>query len=124
PIALAPAQPPNSGPLEQSIERWAEAVADSLAGGSELATALPADASLDVLRRRGPARLAAVEGDGTTEAIVRSLAELDASFVAVQGPPGTGKTYTGARVIAELVRRGWRVGVVAQSHATVEHMLD
>lgn len=124
PIALAPAQPPFSGPLEQSIERWAEAVAGSLAGGGEISAALPDDASLDVLRRRGPVRLAAVEGDGTTDAIVRSLAELDASFVAVQGPPGTGKTYTGARVIAELVRRGWRIGVVAQSHATVEHMLD
>ncbi|GAA1422934.1 TM0106 family RecB-like putative nuclease [Agrococcus citreus] len=124
PIALAPAQPPNSGPLEQSIERWAGAVADSLAADGELAAALPDDASLDVLRRRAPARLAAVEGDGTTDAIVCSLAELDASFVAVQGPPGTGKTYTGARVIAALVRRGWRIGVVAQSHATVEHMLD
>ncbi|MFA4840246.1 MAG: TM0106 family RecB-like putative nuclease, partial [Agrococcus sp.] len=124
PIALAPAQPPNSAPLEQSIEHWADAVAAAVEGRGDLAGALPADASLDVLRRRAPARLAEVVGDGTTDAIVRSLAELDASFVAVQGPPGTGKTYTGARVIAELVRRGWRVGVVAQSHATVEHMLD
>lgn len=128
PIALAPARPPNGRPLEQSIEAWAEAVADALDGGGDLATALPDDASLDVLRRRAPARLAAVAspatGDGTTDAIVRSLAALDASFVAVQGPPGTGKTHTGARVIAELVRRGWRIGVVAQSHATVEHMLD
>ena len=124
PIALTPAQPPNSAPLEQSIERWADALADALEDGGERSAALPDDASLDVLRRRAPARLAAVEGDGATHAIVRSLAELDASFVAVQGPPGTGKTYTGARVIAELVRRGWRIGVVAQSHATVEHMLD
>lgn len=128
PIALAPAQPPNSLPLEQSIERWADAVADAVDGTGGLAGALPADASLDVLRRRAPARLSPVTptatDGGTTDAIVRSLAELDASFVAVQGPPGTGKTYTGAQVIAELVRRGWRVGVVAQSHATVEHVLD
>ncbi|MGM1029000.1 MAG: TM0106 family RecB-like putative nuclease [Actinomycetota bacterium] len=124
PIALAPAQPPPSTSLEESIERWAEVVADSLDRGGELAAALPDDASLDVLRRRAPNRLAPVEGDRMTDAIVRSLAELDASFVAVQGPPGTGKTYTGARVIAALVRRGWRIGVVAQSHATVEHMLD
>jgi uncharacterized protein len=43
----------------------------------------------------------------------------------VQGPPGTGKTYVGSHVIARLVReRGFKVGVVAQSHAVVENMLD
>jgi uncharacterized protein len=43
----------------------------------------------------------------------------------VHGPPGTGKTYTGARVITHLVaEHGWRIGVVAQSHAVVENVLD
>src|SRR5690606_29703053 len=41
------------------------------------------------------------------------------------GPPGTGKTYTGSRVIARLVNEhGYRIGVVAQSHAIVEEMLE
>ena len=41
----------------------------------------------------------------------------------VQGPPGTGKTFTAAHVVAGLVvAEGWRVGVVAQSHAAVEHI--
>ena len=54
-----------------------------------------------------------------------ALLSLDRSYVAVQGPPGTGKTHVGAHVIHELVRDpGWRVGVVAQSHAAVEHVLD
>lgn len=43
----------------------------------------------------------------------------------MHGPPGTGKTFTAAAVIARLVtEHGWRVGVVAQSHATVENLLD
>jgi len=43
----------------------------------------------------------------------------------VQGPPGTGKSYLGAHVIARLVaEHGWKVGVVAQSHAVVENLLD
>jgi uncharacterized protein len=43
----------------------------------------------------------------------------------VQGPPGTGKTYVASRVIARLVgHHAWKVGVVAQSHAVVEHLLD
>ncbi|MCJ1707766.1 bifunctional RecB family nuclease/DEAD/DEAH box helicase [Microbacterium sp. VKM Ac-2923] len=66
-----------------------------------------------------------VGGDDEITAIARSVADLDHSYLAVQGPPGTGKTYVGSHVIARLVaERGFRVGVVAQSHATIEHMLD
>jgi superfamily I DNA and/or RNA helicase len=43
----------------------------------------------------------------------------------VHGPPGTGKTYTAAHVITRLVtHHGWRIGVVAQSHAVVENLLQ
>ncbi|GAB3048704.1 TM0106 family RecB-like putative nuclease [Sediminivirga luteola] len=57
------------------------------------------------------------------EAIVQALRAMTGSYLAVQGPPGTGKTYTGSRVIAALVREGWRIGVVGQSHSVVENML-
>lgn len=57
------------------------------------------------------------------EAIVQALRTMTGSYLAVQGPPGTGKTYTGSRVIAALVRNGWRIGVVGQSHSVVENML-
>ena len=41
----------------------------------------------------------------------------------MHGPPGTGKTFTSAAVIARLVNdHGWRIGVVAQSHAVVENL--
>ena len=60
---------------------------------------------------------------GTTEAIIDAVLDLDGSYLAVQGPPGTGKTYTGGHVIAALAAQGWKVGVVAQSHAVVENML-
>ena len=53
------------------------------------------------------------------------MRDLDRSYLAVQGPPGTGKTYVGSHVIARLVRdHGYKVGVVAQGHATIEHLLD
>ncbi|KGM00662.1 DEAD/DEAH box helicase, partial [Cellulomonas cellasea] len=95
--------------------------------------AVPPGPALDLLRRvpprtRSGAPLPApdrAEGGGPryVEAITAALLDLDDSYLAVQGPPGTGKTYTGARVVAALVARGWRVGVVAQSHAVVENML-
>ena len=57
--------------------------------------------------------------------ITAALLDLDSSYVAVHGPPGTGKTYTAAQVITRLVaEHGWRIGVVAQSHAVVENLLD
>ncbi|WP_462418772.1 TM0106 family RecB-like putative nuclease [Kytococcus sp. Marseille-QA3725] len=63
-------------------------------------------------------------GIGTgIDAVTAAVQMLQNSYLAVQGPPGTGKTYLGSRVVAALVARGWRVGVVAQSHAAVENFL-
>jgi hypothetical protein len=41
----------------------------------------------------------------------------------IQGPPGTGKTFTGARMIVELIKAGMRVGIAAQSHKAISNML-
>src|SRR5712691_6450180 len=38
--------------------------------------------------------------------------------------PSPGKTFTGARMICELVRRGARVGVTAVSHKVIRKLLD
>src|SRR6185295_8440122 len=49
---------------------------------------------------------------------------LDSSYLFIQGPPGTGKTWTGARLITELMRQGRRVGVAATSHKAIHNLLD
>jgi predicted RecB family nuclease len=80
----------------------------------------------DVLLRRPPRQRsgALVKTGNSVEDIALSLADSEGSYVAVQGPPGTGKTYVGAHVIAHLVEAGWKIGVVAQSHAVVENLMD
>ena len=50
--------------------------------------------------------------------------ELDRTVLAIQGPPGAGKTFTGARMICELVRRGLKVGVTAVSHKVIRKLLE
>jgi len=50
--------------------------------------------------------------------------ELDGGVLPIQGPPGTGKTYTGGHMIADLVRRGRRVAITAQSHKTISNLLE
>jgi len=120
PIALTPPAPPKAGSQQAAIDEWADAVISA-------APAMPADAATDLLLRRPPrtrtGALARGAGDDVSD-IARTVADLDRSYLAVQGPPGTGKTYVGSHVIAHLVReRGFKVGVVAQSHAVVENML-
>lgn len=119
PVALAPAAPPRTEPLAKAIATVATAAADS--------SELPHTSVLDLLARRIP-RLrndARLPNDGAAIAnVIASLVAMDDSYLAIQGPPGTGKTWTGSRVIRELVEKHhWRVGVVAQSHAVVENML-
>ena len=117
PAALTPPAPPRPAPQPEAIEEWGSRVLDALPG------MLP-NAVLDVLRRVPPRGTLSPAGDDTIEAIRDTLLTLDHSYLAVQGPPGTGKTYTGSRVIADLVKNhGWRVGIVAQSHETVKNML-
>ncbi|AMW19020.1 TM0106 family RecB-like putative nuclease [Mycobacteroides chelonae] len=120
PMALAPGAPVMTKALESAIEQVAVDVAHGLPD-------MPSTASIDILLRRNPrgAQLPPVGDGGYAEAIASALRNLDSSYLAVHGPPGTGKTFTAARVIAELVtQEAWLVGVVAQSHAVVEHLLD
>ena len=121
PVALTPASPPPAANQQVAIDAWADAVIAA-------APQLPEEPATDILCRRPPrtrsGALTVSEGDDA-DAIVRSLLDLDRSYLAVQGPPGTGKTYIGSHVIARLVaEHGFTVGVVAQSHAVVENMLD
>jgi uncharacterized protein len=86
-------------------------------------------AARDLLQRTAP-RL----GNGETITIQpnesievaarRIVAALDNSVLPVQGPPGAGKTYTGARMICEMVRRGKKVGITSNSHKAIRLLID
>jgi uncharacterized protein len=122
PLALTPAAPPRVVSLQGAIDEWADAVHLAAPG-------FPRDAATDILRRLPPRTFSGgalpEAGDDTIDAIVRGALDLDHSYLAVQGPPGTGKTYTGSRVIARLVNEyGFKVGVVAQSHAIIDTLLE
>lgn len=119
PFALTPGRPIPSKPLAQAIEVTAGAVASAL-------PILPDDAITDILLRRAPRTRSGVpiphSGDAAAD-ITTALLNLDSSYVAVHGPPGTGKTFTASRIIAALIaEHQWHIGVVAQSHAVVEHL--
>lgn len=126
PVALTPDQPINTISLRDSLAELARTVGGSL-------PALPKHPGLDILRKAAP-RFNTLAGPPVPQvtnglknfvpAIVEALNDLDHSYLAVQGPPGTGKTFVASHVIAALVKQGWKVGVVAQSHAVVDNVLN
>ena len=127
PVALTEDQPIQTKSLEDALAALASGVAAGVQRGT---SGFPRHPALDLIRRVPP-RLASgaplpAPGEGPDrfiDAITEAVGALDHSYVAVQGPPGTGKTHVGSHVIARLVDRGWKVGVVGQSHAVVENLL-
>jgi len=67
---------------------------------------------------------AIVSGNDLLATTTEAVAGLTDSYLFIQGPPGTGKTHTSAHVIVELIRRGKKVGVAANSHKAIHNLLD
>ncbi|OBF27434.1 TM0106 family RecB-like putative nuclease [Mycobacterium sp. ACS4331] len=126
PMALTPARPIRTAKIEESIAALATEAAQTLSADPPV---LPRCAVVDLLCRRPPTTLSGADQlprlDNDVDSITAAVLDLDRSYLAVHGPPGTGKTFTAARVIATLVNtHRWKIGVVAQSHAVVAHLLD
>ncbi len=83
-------------------------------------------ARMRLLKRIGSVGSSPVNGEvfDRTKLILDAIKIDDPAVVAVQGPPGAGKTFVASHVIATLVKAGWNIGVVAQSHAVVENVLS
>ena len=88
-------------------------------------------AARDLLLRRRPRhsggpsgkKSLVAPGESVLDAARRLVGELDGGVLAVQGPPGSGKTFTGGRMICELVRAGKTVGITATSHKVISNFL-
>jgi uncharacterized protein len=124
PMAILPGSPIDTSTISKILRD--ELGAGTLARKAENLPLFPNTAWCDVLLRRDPRQLSGslTHSSDPVEDIAASLLDSDNSYVAVQGPPGTGKTYVGAHVIAKLAKQGWKIGVVAQSHAVIEHLMN
>ncbi len=126
PTALVPELVVRTTEQQSSLLRIGQAVAaDGLAEDG------PYRAARDLLARRPPHVWGVAPGATcgpkvrSAEAAARDLVtRLDRTYLAIQGPPGSGKTWTGARMILDLVAQGRKVGVTANSHKVIGKMLD
>ena len=108
--------------MAEALVRIGEYVADHGLHGDG-----PYRAARDLLIRQSP-RVGSEplhrDGETTVEAAVRLCAHLAGGVLPIQGPPGAGKTFTGARMICELVRRGKTVGITANSHKVIRNLIN
>jgi len=125
PTALVPCDLFDTRVQKTSLLRMGEWVADHGIDADG-----PYRAARDLLLRRAP-RSGQIPGwplqnagEESCAAAVRSVLALREGTLPIQGPPGSGKTYTGARMIVALVAAGRRVGVSANSHKVIGHLLD
>ncbi|WP_349931256.1 TM0106 family RecB-like putative nuclease [Glutamicibacter mishrai] len=125
PMALTPDKPLMTKSIDDALSEIAQKVGSTV-------PVLPQQPGIDILRRisprlktlSAPAQPVVLDGQSQVyQAVVETLKDLDHSYLAVQGPPGTGKTFVASHVIRELINDGWKIGVVAQSHAVVENVL-
>ena len=124
PMAILPPVPITTAIIQQVLRDELGATVLSMLPGA--LDPFPKSSWKDLLLKKPPQQLsgALTHSGNPVEDIISSLKDSDMSYVAVQGPPGTGKTTVGGEIIANLVKGGWRIGVVAQSHAVIENLLD
>ncbi|MGH2591208.1 MAG: TM0106 family RecB-like putative nuclease, partial [Actinomycetota bacterium] len=125
PEALIPGGPYNTDQQRDALRRLARDIVDN---GPGLDGTNPA--ARQILRRARPRLNDRAEGEPVDhegmniEELKRVVAALDRSYLFIQGPPGSGKTWSGARVIVDLIERGKRVGVTSNSHKAIHTMLE
>ena len=124
PSALIPYGVIRDGTLRESLLRLADAVVErgfegvlQRAAASLLMREPPRAGQTQGAELRKP-------GEDTLTTARRLAIALEDSALPVQGPPGSGKTFTGARMILNLLRDGKRVGVTANSHKVISNLLD
>ncbi|AZW30935.1 AAA domain protein [Bordetella bronchiseptica GA96-01] len=124
-MALGPAAPVNNKELVNAVFRYGDAVCRAPDGMSTPMRAV------DALLRREPPRIRGLARGAPLVAphaellpqVLDVVARMDETTLFLQGPPGAGKTYTGSRVLLQLLRAGRRVAVSSNSHHAINNLL-
>ena len=118
PRALIPGRPIPTTAQEDALERLAESLRDR----TDRYPALEGILDRARPRIRGVPDGAPLQTRELDDQL-RLARGVDRSHLVVQGPPGTGKTWLGGRMVADLVARGYRVGLMAFSHKAINNLI-
>ena len=121
-VSISAGGPINTDVISKAVFRQADAL---------LADSGQFQAALDFLAKAAPRITGHTPGQPIIDEsrpalpqIIDAVARLDHSTLFIQGPPGAGKTFTGSRLIANLLSRGHSVGVSSNSHKAIHNLLE
>ncbi|CAN5712228.1 TM0106 family RecB-like putative nuclease [soil metagenome] len=126
PTSLVPVDRIPIGGLQDALVRLAEWVTEHGIDSPEPAYRAVRDLLLRCAPRVAglpPGSPLKANDESGSDAASRLARQLDGTTLPIQGPPGSGKTYSGARMILELVRDGRRVGVTGSNHKVITNLL-
>lgn len=102
----------------------AQAMQESLLRLAEATLSRQDSLGLALLEGRVPGALHPVGDEAPGDVVRRVGAGLDREVLAVQGPPGSGKSFSGTRLIRDLLDAGLRVGITANSHSVLTQLIE
>ena len=119
PSAIYSADVVNNAVLQESVVQFAESVVNEESAEQ---------CGMQLLQSRSPRLKSTTFGVPPAmtaqEYAIQISTDLDRTVLPIQGPPGAGKTFIGAQMIRALVRAGKKVGVTANSHKVIHHLLE
>ena len=65
-----------------------------------------------------------IKTDNFLEELPKIIFNLENSYLYIQGPPGTGKTTQAANAILELIKKGKKIAITANSHKVVHNLIE
>ncbi|WP_131775173.1 TM0106 family RecB-like putative nuclease [Legionella cincinnatiensis] len=123
PVTLIPNEYVNPDPIPQAITKQAEAFAKGALAQSAIVDFLSKSIPRIKGHIPGQAISCSHDPDQRLHEIIQAVINLDNSYLTLQGPPGAGKTYTGKHLIAELIKKGKKVGISSNSHKAINNLL-
>lgn len=120
-FALGPTSPIDATPQIKAIKRYVDARLNGSQQYQAIDSLIARELPRITCRNKGDALIKTEQT--IVEGAIETISAMDNSYLIVQGPPGTGKTYTGSKVIIELMKAGHRVGITSNSHKAINNLL-
>ncbi|MDI1352485.1 MAG: AAA domain-containing protein, partial [bacterium] len=122
-ITLIPNEFVNPDPIPKAISKQAEAFEKGVLEQTALIDFLGKAIPRITGHMSGQPIAASHDPELRLQEIIKAVINLNNSYLTIQGPPGAGKTYTGKHLIAELIKKGKRIGITSNSHTAINNLL-
>ena len=122
-ITLIPNEYVNTDPIPEAIRKQAEAFDKNQLENSAILDFLNRDLPKITGHQKGLPIVNSENPEERLQQVMEAVTNLNNSYLTIQGPPGSGKTYTGKHIIAELLKKGKKIGISSNSNKAINNLL-